>query len=78
MVREETMPAEAECGMRRFAVDTPSGELQILVMHRGVGAPWDDGLRLDRNVAKNEAIGLGLIQLTARLLQEPYTSRLPS
>lgn len=74
MVREETMPAESEVGMRRFAVEISEGTvLQVQVMQAKDAAVPDifpvPSMKLCRDVVSNQDLLTGCVKLANHLLK---------
>lgn len=79
-VAEDTIPAEADSGLRRFSVTAPDGSrISVQVMQEKEpddceGEIHTTGIRLSREVCTNEQITHALIQIAAATVRFPGQS----
>lgn len=85
-VVEQTIPAEAELGLRSLSVTLADGSrVTVQVMHEipddecsGEIHPTPPSLLLSRDVVANEPLGVALVQIAAELLRHPRSRSLPA
>jgi hypothetical protein len=71
VVKEETIPAEADCGMRRFSVTEPDGSRISLTVIQECGEDCEgeihpvSGIALSRQVVTNGQLAKAVLQLAA-------------
>ncbi len=75
-VLEDTMPAEADCALRRFRIVEATSEIQITALHlTDQSIPGDEpNLQATGPVANNHKLAVALIQLANKLLNSPGQS----
>lgn len=83
-VSEDTIPAEAECGLRRFTVTASDGSrISVQLMQE---KPADDcqgeihpvdTVRLSREVVTNQQVTHALLQIASVTVRYPMTKELP-
>lgn len=80
IVAEDTIPAEADSGLRRFSVTASDGSrisIQIMQEKEPDGCDGEilaPGIRLSREVCTNEQITHALIQIAAETVRFPGQS----
>ena len=75
-VLEETIPAEADCAMRRFRIVEADCEIQLTALHLSdQSIPGDEPCLQDTGpVANNHTLAIALIRLASELLHAPGQS----
>jgi len=85
IVAEDTIPAEADSGLRRFSVTSPDGsrisvqlmqEKEVDECEGEIHAP-EPGIRLSREVVTNEQVTHALLQIASVTVRYPHAQGLP-
>ena len=82
-VAEDTIPAEADCGLRRFSVTAEDGSrISIQIMQETApdecpGETHVAGIQLSREVCTNGQITQALLQVAAATVRHPSRQSLP-